>query len=105
MTRQRLPDVRRGKTHKLKVGACTLYLTVNPSADGSPLEIFGKADEGHQGEVDGLCILASLALQYGCPAATIARHLRHRRYSPEGIAGQPCSLSDAIGRVLEGGGV
>jgi hypothetical protein len=40
-------------------------------------------------------------LQHGCPAETIARQLRHRRYPPEGIAGQPCSLSDAIGRVLE----
>jgi len=101
VTRQRLPDLRRGKTHKVQVGLCTLYLTVNASAAGLPLEVFGKADEGHQGEVDGLCILASLALQHGCPAETIARHLRHRRYPPHGIAGQPCSLSDAIGRVLE----
>ena len=101
MTRTRLPATRQGKTTKYHVGKVTLYLTVNRTSNGQPLEVFGKADEGHQGEVDGLCILASLALQHGCPAGTIARHLRHRRYPPEGIAGQPCSLSDAIGRVLE----
>lgn len=101
MNRIRLPTTRKGVTHKVRVGACSMYLTAN-TKDGAIMEVFGKADEGHQAEIDGLCILASLALQHGCPAATIARHLRHRRYPPHGIAGQPCSLSDALGMLLDG---
>jgi len=102
MTRTKLPETRRGTTHKVRVGVCSLYLTANCGTDGTIMEVFGKADEGHQPEIDGLCILASLALQHGCPAATIGRHLRHRRYPPHGGPGQPCSLSDALGMVLDG---
>lgn len=93
---------RRGGTTTVHVGAVTLHVTVNRSADGAPFEVFAKADPFvHQGECDGLCILTSLALQHGCPAETIVKHMRHRRYAPEGMAGQPKSISDAIALVLE----
>jgi len=65
-------------------------------------EVFAKCDEGHQADADGLSEMASLALQYGCPASVVAKHLRHRRYPPHGNPGQPCSISDAIGIAIEG---
>lgn len=102
--RQRLTPTRSGKTHKLVVGPVELYITVNHGDEGQPLEMFTKATEGYQAEADGLSILISLALQYGAPAAVVAKHLRHRRYAPHGLPGQPCSISDALGRVLEAEG-
>ena len=100
MTRTRPPTTRTGTTTKYQVGKVTLYVTVN----GTPaLEVFAKADEGHQAEADGLAEMASLALQYGAPADVVAAHLRHRRYPPHGGPGQPCSISDAIGRAIAAG--
>lgn len=96
-----LPTTRRGTTTKYKVGTLSLYVTVNGSP---PLEVFAKADNGHQAEADGIALMASLALRHGCPAEVVSRHLRFRRYDPAGGPGQPCSISDAIGRAIGGGG-
>lgn len=97
-----LPVTRRGgTTTKYKVGVVSLYVTVNGSP---PLEVFAKADNGHQAEADGIALMASLALRHGCPAEVVARHLRYRRYDPAGGPGQPCSISDAIGRAIGGDG-
>ena len=97
-TRTKPPTDRSGQTQKLRVGPVTLYVTVNGRP---PIEVFAKADEGHQPEADGLAEMASLALQYGCPAGVVAAHLRYRRYEPHGGPGQPCSISDAIGAAIE----
>ena len=99
--RQRLPATRKGKTIKIQVGPCTLYITINRNADGAIREIFIKADQGEQPHADGLAELASLLLQYECPVKKLVQHLRYRRYPPAGCIGQPCSISDAIGMVLE----
>lgn len=97
-----LPVTRRGgTTTKYKVGAVSLYVTINGAP---PLEVFAKADNGHQAEADGIALMASLALRHGCPAEVVARHLRFRRYDPAGGPGQPCSISDAIGRAIGGDG-
>ena len=98
--RQRLPATREGKTVKTKVGPVTLYITVN-KIDGKITECFCKADQGEQPNADGLAELSSMLLQYGCPVKELVQHLRYRRYPPEGTVGQPCSISDAIGKVLE----
>ena len=95
--RHRPETTRTGTTSKVCVGPVTLYITVNGQP---PIEVFAKCDEGHQADADGLAELASLALQYGCPASVVAEHLRHRRYPPHGGPGQPCSISDAIGREI-----
>ena len=96
------PDATRtGTTTKFRVGPVTLYITVNGRP---PLEVFAKCDEGHQAEADGLAEMASLALQYGCPASVVAAHLRFRRYAPHGAPGQSCSISDAIGQAIEEAG-
>ena len=98
MTRTKPPTTRSGTTTKYRVGPCTVYITVNGQP---PLEVFAKADDGHQAEADGLAEMASLALQYGSPPEVVAAHLRHRRYPLHGGPGQPCSISDAIGRAIE----
>ena len=96
-----MPDTRRSITEKVQVGMVKLLLTVGFDEAGVPREMFSKVGDGHQGQVDGLCILVSLCLQYDVPVGVLVKHLRHRKYAPEGIAGQPCSLSDAVGMVLE----
>ena len=89
----------KGETHTVNIGEVTVFFTVNLK-NGKPFEIFAKEGSGHQGELDGLCILASIAMKHGCPVALIVDKMRYRKYAPEGGPGQPCSLSDAMGRVL-----
>jgi len=96
-----MPTTRPGRTRKMTIGAVSLYVTVNRDLAGGIREVFAKADDGHTAEAEGLCIMASLAMRHGCPADTVARHLRHRRYPPHGGPGQPCSISDAIGQAIE----
>jgi hypothetical protein len=92
---------RSGKTHKIRIGKITAYLTVNRSADNHILEVFGKADNGIQGHLDMACRLTSIALQHGVEVATIIRHMKGDRTEPCGIAGQPTSIYDAIARTFE----
>jgi len=98
--RVRLPATREGQTHKVGLGKLELYLTVNTDDEGDVREVFGKCAE-HQGELDGLCEMTSVALQYGAPANIVIKHLRFRNYPPHGGPGQPCSISDAVGIELE----
>jgi len=98
--RHKLPPDRKGFTKTYHVGKVEMDVTVNFDEAGVPREVFAKSDL-HQGEVDGLCILASLALQHDTPPETLVKHMRYRRYGVEGNIGEPCSLSDAIGRALE----
>lgn len=99
--RTRPPVTRFGTTSKYMLGNLALYVTVNRDENGRIIEAFGKAGDGHQAELDGLCLLASLCLQHGTDPLLIARHLRYRRYPPHGGPGQPCSISDALGRAIE----
>ena len=98
MTRQRLPTTRKGKTYKIRVGPCTVYLTANVGPDGVVRELFCKADEGWQGWADALMITASLALQHGCPLDTLLAKWRGMRFPPAGIGA--LSVPDAVARVL-----
>ena len=101
--RSRPPVTRNGTTRKIRLGRVTLYVTLNRLPDGTPCEMFGKADEGNQGQLDALCLTASLAMQHGVPLALILRHWRGMRYPPDGIAGQGSSIPDAIARALGDG--
>lgn len=95
------PTNRTGRTHKVKVGKVSMYVTVNRAANGQIIEAFGKADEGVQGHLDVACRLISLAIQGRGDMATIIRHLRFDRTPPNGGPGQPTSIYDALARVLE----
>jgi len=99
--RHRLPTNRQGKIHTIELGPVTIELTVNKDDEGRVLELFSKCTDGYQGEVDGMCIPASLALQYGCPVSVMAEKLRWRACEPHGGPGQPKSISDGIAIVLE----
>ncbi len=101
--RIKLPNDREGFTRKVCVGKATLYITINSDEKG-PREVFAKADEGCQPESDVIAGLASIALQGGPYEEVrdrIIRFLRYRRSDPAGSIGQPLSISDAIGKVLE----
>ena len=95
------PTTRTGRTHKIRIGACRAYLTVNRDAAGEILEVFAKADNGEQGHIDMACRLASLAIQRRGDVKTLIRHMRGDRTEPCGGPGQPTSIYDAIARVLE----
>jgi len=95
-----LPETRNGKTHKIKCGPVSLYVTVNTGVDGAPAEMFVKADNGWQGWADALAVTASMAMQHGCPLATILKKWRGMRFDPSGI-GHGKSIPDAIAeRIL-----
>ncbi len=96
--RQRLPPTRRGQTHKIVCGPCTLYVTANTDRDGAVLELFAKADEGWQGWADALMVTASMALQHGCPLADLLAKWRGMRFGPCGPGA--LSVPDAIARRL-----
>ena len=96
------PITRTGRTHKIIVGPCSAYITVNRGEDGNIIEVFAKADAGMQGHLDMACRLASLAIQGRGDVETLIRHMRGDRTEPCGVAGQPSSVYDAMARVLEG---
>ena len=100
--RRKLPTDRYGgHVHKLKFCADSVYVVVNKSDKGEVLEVFGYGESGIRGDLDGLCGLTSIALQYGTPLEKIVKFLRYRNYPPHGTAGQAKSISDALAIVLE----
>lgn len=107
--RRRLPDERRGFTHKFNIAGTEGYITANAYEDGSLGEIFltGIGQEGStlRGLMDGFAIMFSLALQHGASLDMIARKLAHMRFDPHGATDNPDvpeahSLFDYIARYL-----
>jgi hypothetical protein len=97
--RRKPPMNRNGTTRKMPMGRSAIYVTVNRWADGDRgiCELWAKADDGLQGEADGLCESGSVALQYGCPADVLVRHWYghgERRIK------QPWSVRDALAFAL-----
>jgi ribonucleoside-diphosphate reductase alpha chain len=101
MTRERLPDVRAGKTHHFCIITRTLdgegveeidgYLTVGLYGDGRVGELFLKA--GKAGEflaaLDAWAICASVALQSGVPLEALCRKFVGQRFWPFGATTNP----------------
>jgi hypothetical protein len=98
-TRRKPPTNRPGTTRKMPLGKAAIYVTCNRWDDGDRgvCELWAKADDGLQGEADGLCESGSLALQYGCPAETLVRH-----WYGHGVRRikQPWSVRDALAFAL-----
>ena len=97
--RRKPPTNRNGVTRKIAFLKSALYVTCNrwPEPGGGVCEVFCKADDGLQGEADGLCESGSVALQYGCPADVLVRHWYghgERRIK------QPWSVRDALAFAL-----
>jgi len=89
-----------GHVHKVKLGGLSLFIIINTNDHGEVVELFNYERTGHQGEIDGIAGLVNIALQHGTPLRPIVKFLLNRKYEPQGIAGQPKSISDAIGRML-----
>jgi len=86
--RRRLPDTRRGVTHRFNVAGHEGYLTVGLYADGSPGELFiTMAKEGSTigGLMDSLGTAISVALQYGVPLKSLVKKFEHQRFEPMGM--------------------
>lgn len=107
--RKKLPTNRMGTTTKFTLyeedgkTEVELYITVNVDKNGKPMELFGRASEGHQPHLEDICIPCSMALQYGVPPDVLASKLRFRSYPPRGWLGpsQPKSIADAVGMCIE----
>ena len=101
--RKRVPADRDGKTGTVQAGKVTAQVTANTFKGGKVGELFAKCNEGHQGWTDAVCVMASLALQYGCPLAVVVKHLRHRSFEPCGFGehGFVRSIPDGIAAWLE----
>lgn len=104
--REKPPVTRFGITRRIKVGAVTMYVTINHAEDGRALELFVKCDEGWQGWCDALSRAVSLGLQYGTPMDVLMSHWRGMRFQPDGFGdngeGFQGSLVDAIARWASG---
>ena len=116
--RKPLPDTRNSITKKITIkyaeptgtglSEIDIYATVGLYDDGTPGEIFikaGKMGGTISGLLDGIGILASIAMQYGMPLAEITSHFRNMRFEPSGPTNDPdiraTSILDAVARWLE----
>ena len=115
MHRKKLPQDRRGLTHKFEIMTnagerVTGYVTANTYDDGNLAEVFCRVDkEGSTcgGLMDALTTIISIALQYGVPLDKICEKLEHMRFEPHGrvVVGDldlhiSTSLTDYLGRWL-----
>jgi len=120
--RRSLPQTRRSITKKFKLGYTTIcegcqsprfetlrvYFTVGLYDDGTPGELFIKADKMGSltsGALEGLAIMMSMALQYGAPIHVLTDKFRHMKFEPSGVTGDPQfpmvhSILDALAQWL-----
>ena len=110
--RRRLPSTRRSLTHKFVIHGQNErfkgFLIVGLYDDATPGEIFITVDSAApdtRGALRDMATMTSITLQWGCPIATIIKHLIHHRYEPAGLTSNPAipiakSISDYIGRWL-----
>ena len=86
-TRRRLLDDRKAMIHKFSIGGLEGYLTVGLFDDGTPGELFctiSKAGSLIRGLTDALCVMVSLALQYGVPLENLADKFTGWKFDPSG---------------------
>jgi ribonucleoside-diphosphate reductase alpha chain len=86
--RVRLPDERRGITHKFTVGGHEGYVNVGMYENGQPGELFiTMAKEGStiSGLMDTVATMTSMLLQYGVPISVLVNKFSHTRFEPSGF--------------------
>ena len=90
--RRKLPDERRGITHKFSVAGHEGYVTVGLFEDGKPGEIFlrmSKEGSTISGLMDSFATAISLTLQYGVPLEALVNKFTHMRFEPSGFTKNP----------------
>jgi len=86
--RRRLPATHHSLTHKFSVGGFSGYLTVGLYEDGTPGEVFIRAQKAGSmmsGMLDSFAIAVSFALQYGVPLEALAAKFIGSRFEPAGF--------------------
>ena len=108
MTRRKLPDERRGLTHRAVIGGHKVYLTTGEFEDGTLGEIFISVDKqgGALRVYDALAIAISIGLQHGVPLEDYVDKLRGMQFEPAGVTGDAeipmaKSIPDFVARYLE----
>lgn len=99
--RRRLPDERSSLNRAFRLAyqhrdgtpdVMHLYFTVGLYEDGTPGEIFVKADKTGtlaSGALDAAAVMMSVLLQYGVPLHEVLAKVRHTRYPPSGWTKDP----------------
>jgi hypothetical protein len=97
--RVRLPNRRRAETCELTIGNLTLTATVGFDQAGRPAEVFlcgAKDGSGLATILDDASVVISVALQYGIPAAALAKSISR---TPDGMG--RITAASAIGAALD----
>lgn len=103
-----LPPERLSLTHKFRVGALKVYLTVGMYPDGRLGEVFIRSDRMGSLARHAFSLLAtiiSVALQHGVPLERITSKMVNTCGDPAGYTGNPeipyaRSIADYVGRWL-----
>jgi len=102
--------IRNARVHEAEINGMKLYITVSFYEDRRVGEIYvtaGRQGSLIKGLLDSLSTTVSKMLQYGVPAAEIARIYRGHKYEPNGIViGHPYikfvdSISDLISKIID----
>ncbi len=105
----KMPEERKGITHKFTVAGMEGYITANTLPTGELGEIFLTVNQVgtiERGLINSLAIMISVALQHGVPLAKIVDKLKGMAFEPAGVTHNKAipmvrSLADYLGRWLE----
>ena len=90
MTQTKMPLERPSVTRRLELGEITLYATVGLREDGTPGELFLRANSlgsTESGLFHALALVISKALQWGVPLEEIVEKLERLEFEPRGFTG------------------
>jgi len=105
MTDFERPKVLSGITVKIKTGYGNLYVTINHTGEGKPIEVFavlGKSGQSTQAKTEAVGRLTSLCLQGGAPVSAVIKQLEDISgekplAGPDGLVK---SIPDAVAKAL-----
>ena len=100
--RMQLPDVRNSITLKRQVSKLEYYMTVGFDEDGTPAEVFikmAKVGSTLSGLTNTICVMISVALQYGAPLDKIIGKLEGMVFEPRDENAK--SICDSFANALK----
>jgi hypothetical protein len=87
---RKMPPERPSITAKLSVGSVKIYATVGLREDGTPGELFIRANSQgslERGLMHALALMVSVALQHDVPLEKVVEKLEHLTFEPRGLTG------------------